>query len=178
MRWRRDGTSASPNMIDLRLSNLGRLQLASGTNYRNAYELRVNALREAWALAGVWAEAVRCLKIRRFDLGAFMEARAEGAKGIEALLARAGAEPLSGLIEDYLSSTRATDTAKMRRRLERFSTFLGESPTVADLTTQNVERFLSGLEDLRSRMLEDGSRPLAKGSTVNRYRAVIGSLAT
>src|SRR5262245_45588940 len=115
MHWRRDGTSASPKMIDLRLPSLGRLQIPSGTLHRSAYELRVGAIREAWALGGVWREAIRCLKARRFDLDAFMESRVAGVQGVDALIARAGAEPLSALISDYLASTRATDTEKMRR---------------------------------------------------------------
>lgn len=174
-KWRRDGTSESPKPIDLRLPGFGRVQLASGVIHRSAYELRVNAIREAWALGGVWRDAVRALATRRFDVAAFMDARALGEAGVRELLTRAGSEPLADLVRDYLKQTRATDKGKMRQRLARFVGSLGKGATVADVTTASIDAFLASLIDQRTART---SKTLAQGSTVNRYRAVIGGLCT
>lgn len=174
-KWRRDGTSASPKAIDLRLPKLGRLQVTSGVVHRSAYDLRVSAIRESWALGGVWADAVRAMHAGRFDVSAFMEARARGEDGIRRLLETAGAEPLTTLVRDYLKQSKATDTAKMRQRLQRFTRALGKAPSVADVTTASIEAFLAGLTDERTAKT---TKTPAKGSTVNRYRAVIGGMCT
>jgi integrase len=174
-KWSREGTSASPKMIDVRLPGLGRLQVTSGVVHRSAYTLRVNAIREAWALGGLWADAVRALKAGRFDVAAFYEARSRGEAGVRHLLATAGSEPLATLVKDYLKQSKATDLVKMRQRLGRFQKALGKTPSVADLTPSAVERFLEGLTDARTAKT---TKTAAKGSTVNRYRAVIGGLCT
>jgi integrase len=75
----------------------------------------------------------------------------------------------------------------MRQRLERFLAYLGDSPALAELTTARVDAFLSSLVDLRTVQRSAGSGETelepdpgtpAKGSTVNRYRAVIGGFCT
>ena len=174
-KWRRDGTSASPKMIDLRLPRLGRLQAPSGVVHRAAYELRVGMIRECWALGGVWGDAVKALRARRIDVHQLYTAKQQGEPAVRALLAEAGAEPVSTLIRDYLKQTRAVDTGKMRQRLTRFAASLGKAPTSAAVTTASVEAFLSGLIDQRT--TKTGKVP-AKGSTINRYRAVIGGFCT
>lgn len=168
MKWKRDGTSEAPKDIDLRLSGLGRLVVSSGVIHKSAYELRVNAIREAWTLGGVHGQAVRGLALKRFDVSAFMAARQAGTDGIEALLKASGAEPLAAVMRDYLKQSRASDKAKMRQRLMRFAKWLGKAPTVADVTTANVEAFLSSLIDQRTAKT---TKAPAAGSTVNRYRA-------
>jgi integrase len=174
-KWRRDGTSASPKSIDVRLPGLGRLQLTSGVVHRSAYELRVNAIREAWALGGVWADAVRALQAGRFDVAAFYEARGKGEPAVRHLLATAGSEPLATLTRDYLKQSKATDVAKMRQRLQRYARSLGKAPSVADVTPASIEAFLNALTDQRTAKT---TKTAAAGSTVNRYRAVIGGLCT
>jgi integrase len=163
--------------------------------HRDGYQRRVNAIREAWDRGGVWREAVRCLEKRRFDLSAFMAARERGTEGIEELLHRSGAEPLRPLIEDFLAQAKAQDVKKMRQRLTRFAEWSGENATVADLTTEKIDRFLSELVDLRTvprktnpvdsdagaaekKDDEEKQPAAAKGSTVNRYRAAISGLCT
>jgi integrase len=143
--------------------------------HRSAYELRVNAIREAWALGGVWADAIRALHAGRFDVADFMAARAKGEDGIKHLLATAGSEPLQGLVKDYLKQSKATDVAKMRQRLQRFVRSLGKAPSVADVTPASIDAFLNALTDQRTAKT---TKEPAKGSTVNRYRAVIGGLCT
>jgi integrase len=174
-KWRRDGTSATPKPIDMILDARTRLQISSGVVNRTAYELRVAAIKEAWGKGGAWRQAVLALKARRFDVAAFYAAREAGTAGIEALLARAGSEPLAGLVRDYLKQSSAGDRAKMRQRLARFQAYLGKSAVVADVTSATVEAFLTQLTDLRT---VKTTKALAKGSTVNRYRAVIGGLST
>ena len=177
-KWRRDGTSATPKAIDLRLDGLkpdGRLQLSSGVCLKTAYELRVNALREAWALGGIWRESVQLLKAKRYDLDAWYQAKQQGADALAALKARSGAELLTPVIRDYLKQSRATDKRKMQQRLNRFARSLGKAPSVSDVTTASVEAFLSGLTDQRTTTT---TKTPAAGSTVNRYRAVIGGLCT
>lgn len=184
MKWRRDGTSDTPKMIDLRLPGLDpragdRLQVPSGTIHRTAYDRRVGMIRECWALGGIWSDAVRALKARRIDVNALWDAKqTRGEPGIRSLLERCGSEPLAALVTDYLAQARAKDADKMRARLERFTGFLGDAPSVADLTTENVERFLATLKNNRCAERKDRPRPLASGATVNRYRAVIGGLST
>lgn len=173
-KWRRDGTSESPKPIDLRLGDL-RLQVSSGVVNREAWELRRNAIKEAWALGGIWRDAVKALQAGRFDVAAFYEARSRGEAGIRALMAAAGSEPLAGLIRDYLKQTKAGDVAKMRQRLQRFARALGKAPSVAAVTSASVETFLAGLTDERT---TETTKTPAKGSTVNRYRAAIGGLST
>jgi integrase len=174
-KWRRDGTSEVPKAIDLRLDTKTRLQVSSGVVNKSAYELRVNAIKEAWGKGGVWRQAVLALKARRFDVAAFYAAREGGTDGIEALMQRAGSEPLAALVRDYLKASKATDKGKMKQRLARFQKALGKSPSVADVTTARVEAFLDGLTDQRTAKT---TKTTAKGSTVNRYRAVIGGLCT
>lgn len=179
MKWRRDGTSDAPKPIDIRLPGLGtpgdRLQITSGVLHKTAYTLRVNMIRECWALGGMWADAVRALARRRFDVNALYDAKQQGGEaGVRELLERAGAEPLADVIRDYLAGTRATDLRMMRQRLDRFREYLGgDSASVADVTAANVDAFLSQLTDQRT----TDARP-AQGSTVNRYRAVIGGMCT
>lgn len=177
-KWRRDQTSDSPKGIDLRLPGLkpsDRFQVSSGVVHKSAYELRRNAIREAWALGGIWADAVRALSAKRIDLDAFMQAREGGKDAIQALLVSAGSEPLSLVIRDYLKQSRAKDKAKMKQRLARFAGSLGKGATVADVTTANIDAFLSSLIDQRTAKT---TKAPAQGSTVNRYRAVIGGLCT
>lgn len=176
--WRRDGTSATPKAIDLRLSGLnakGRLQVSSGVLHRTAYEMRRNAIKEAWALGGIHRAAIVALDQGRFDVEAFWDARSRGAEGLAYLLATAGSEPLKDLIRDYLKQTKATDAKKMKQRLQRFARSLGKAPSVADVTSADVEAFLDSLTDERTAKT---TKTPAKGSTVNRYRAVIGGLCT
>lgn len=173
--WRRDGTSASPKAIDLRLKGLGRLQVTSGVLHKNAYSARVNAIRESWNLGGLWADAVRALAAGRFDVSAFYYARAQGEAGIRHLMETAGSELLAVVVKDYLKQTKATDVRKMRQRLQRFARSLGKAPTVADVTTAAIDAFLNGLTDQRTAKT---TKTKAAGSTANRYRAVIGGLCT
>lgn len=178
-KWKRDGTSDSPKPLDLRLKGLepdGRLQLTSGVLNRSAYETRKNVIRQAWTMGGIWSDAVRGLKLKRFDVAEFMAAWVLGEPGIRSLLERKGAESLVTLVRDYLKQTKASDKKKMRQRLQRFSAFLGKSPSVADLTPANVEAFLDALTDLRTANRKAPEK--AKGSTANRYRSVIGGMCT
>lgn len=173
-KWKRDGTSDHIKPIDLILDGLGRLQLSSGTIHKSAFEIRVNAIKEAWALGGIWRDAIKALnaKPRRFTLDSFMLARASGEAGIRDLLHRVGAEPLAPVIRDYLKQSRATDAKNMKQRLKRYAESLGPKPSIADVTTESVEAFLNALTDGRT------ENTPAKGSTVNRYRAVIGGMCT
>lgn len=173
--WNEDGVSPSPKMIDLRLPGLGRLQIASGLVHRVAYENRVNMIKEMWALGGMWADAVRALQLLRFDVHALYEAKLRGAEAVAELLAFRGGEPLATTISDYLAQSDASDKAKMRQRLERFAASLGKAPLITDVSTAAIDKFLSGLTDART---DTTDATPAKGSTVNRYRAVIGGMCT
>lgn len=179
MKWRRDGTSETPKPIDIRLAGLGtpgdRLQVSSGVTNRIGYNLRKAALVESWILGGVHRESVRGVALRRFDVNTWYSARQKGTEAIETLLRESGAEPLDDLIRDYLRSSKAGDKPKMRQRLHRFASWVGKKPTVADLTTAKVDRFLSELIDERTR---ETTKTPAQGSTVNRYRAALSGLAT
>ena len=175
-KWGPGGTSDTPKAIDLKLAKGVRVQVTSGVLTKAAYEARVHAIKEAWGMGGVWAEAVRALIAKRFTVGAFYTAKADGVKGIEALLARAGSEPLKDLARDYLKQSKATDKKNMRQRLDRFAKSLGKSASVADVTTANVEVFLTQLTDQRTATTK--RHVAAKGSTVNRYRAVLGGMCT
>lgn len=176
MKWRRDGTSETPKPIDLVLDGV-RLQVSSGVIHKSAYELRRNAVKEAWTLGGIWRDAILAMKAGRFGMAEFYEARSRGEAGVRDLMTRAGSEPLKDLIRDYLKQTKATDKPKMRQRLNRFHSHFGRKvPSVADVTTATVDHFLSLLTDLRTAKREE---PVpAQGSTVNRYRAVIGGMCT
>jgi integrase/recombinase XerD len=174
--WDGNGESPSPKMIDLRLPGFGRLQIASGLTHRVPYEARVAMIKEFWALGGIWSDAVRALAALRFDVNALYAAKLEGREAIERLLATQGGEPLAELIEAYLAQTDAQDVAKMRQRLERYADSLGRRPLTTDVTTASIEVFLSKLVDGRT---ADTDAPApAKGSTINRYRAVIGGMCT
>jgi integrase/recombinase XerD len=162
-------------MIDVKLPGLGRLQITSGVVHKSAYDLRRNAIVEAWALGGVWADAVRALAARRFDVSEFMAARTDGEPAIRRLLETKGAEPLAVVVRDYLKQAKASDVAKMRQRLTRFAKALGTAPSVADVTPAAIDAFLNALTDQRTAKT---TKTPAKGSTVNRYRAVIGGLCT
>lgn len=175
-KWLPGGVSLTPKTIDLQLSKDFRLQVTSGVLLKVAYDNRVTALKEAWAMGGVWAEAVRAVKAKRCTVAEFYAAKMDGVKGIEALLKRAGSEPLKDLIRDYLKQSKATDKKNMRQRLGRFSVFLGKSPLASDVTTANIEAFLAQLVDERT--VKTKRNVPAKGSTLNRYRAVIGGLCT
>jgi len=177
-KWRRDGTSPTPKPLDLRLDGLGRLQVSSGVVNRTAWELRRNAITEAWALGGIHADVIRALKDPKrpgVTVNTFMDARSRGEAGLRHLLETAGAEMLAPLVKDYLKQSKAADVKKMRQRLQRFVQSLGKAPTVADVTSDNVEAFLDRLTDERTAKT---TKTPAKGSTINRYRAVIGGLCT
>lgn len=161
-------------MIDLRLPGLGRLQIASGLVHRVAYENRVNMIKEMWALGGMWADAVRALQLLRFDVNTLYEAKLRGADAVAELLAFKGGERLSTTIDDYLAQSDTSDKAKMRQRLERFAEWLGKTPMLTDVTTEKIEKFLGNLVNERT----TSETVAASGSTVNRYRAVIGGLCT
>lgn len=179
MKWRRDNTSATPKPIDIRLDGLapdGRLQCSSETTIRDAYERRVNAIREAWGKGGVWAESVRALAAKRYGVTRWMAARDAGVVAVEDLMRSSGAEPLADAIRDYLKASRASDKTKMRQRLDRLALYLGgRKATVADLTSSKVDAFLGQLIDQRTAKT---TKTPAEGSTVNRYRAVISGLCT
>jgi integrase len=173
--WRRDGTSESPKPIDLRLPGLGRLQLSSGVLHKTAWENRRNAIKEAWALGGIWADSVRGLAAGRFDVSAWYTAKAAGEDALRTLLNTKGAEPLVAVVRDYLRQVKAKDSAKMRQRLHRFVASLGAGAVVTDVTPAAIEAFLNGLIDHRTRKT---TKTPAKGSTANRYRAVLSGFAT
>lgn len=186
-KWRRDGTSETPKAIDLRFGKL-RLQVSSGVYTKAAYDLRKNAVRESWALGGIWRDAVMALIAKRFSLAAFYEARQQGEPAIKKLMATSGSEPLKDVIRDYVKQSKSKDIHHTRQKLERYAASLGKSPSIADVTTASVETFLAGLTDLRThakprkkadKRWTPRTEPVpAKGSTVNRYRAAISGLST
>lgn len=175
-KWKRDGTSDSPKPIDIRLEGLPtrdhRLQVTSGVLTKSAYDNRRRAILEAWEMGGMWRDSVVALARKRFTLGAWYDAKQKGTMAV--LLAESGAEPLRALVDDFLAQTTARDKAKMRQRLARFVDSLGVNPKVTDLTTANVQAFLSGLTSQRTK----SKKVAAQGSTKNRYRAVIQGLCT
>jgi integrase/recombinase XerD len=173
--WGENDVAPSPKMIDLRLPGLGRLQIASGLVHRAAYENRVNMIKEMWALGGMWADAVRALQLLRFDVNTLYDAKLRGREAVAELLSLRGGEPLATTIDDYLAQSDAGDKAKMRQRLERFAASLGKAAQITDVTTEKIDKFLSTLTDARTDTTEAVA---AKGSTINRYRAVIGGMCT
>lgn len=185
-KWGRNGTSETPKPIDLRFGKV-RLQISSGVYTKDAWTLRRNAIRESWALGGLWRDAVMALIAKRFTLAAFYEARQQGEPAVRTLMATSGSEPLKDLIRDYVKQSKSKDIRHTTQKLQRYSAALGKAPSVADVTTASVEVFLAALTDIRTHP-RTRKRPYkgwvpstpvpAKGSTINRYRAAIGGLCT
>lgn len=175
MRWLKDGTWPTPRLLDFHLAGLGRLQVQSDVKTKIAYEARKSAILEDWERGGVWRDGVKSVHAKHVPVSEWYAERAKGVESLAAFLKAKGAAPLRPLIADYLKASRAKDKRKMRQRLDRLATYLGKDATVADLTPGKVDAFLSSLIDART---AGTTATAAKGSTVNRYRAVISGLST
>lgn len=175
MEWRRDGSWPTDRLMDFQLDGLGRFQAQSGVKMRVLYDARKAAILEDWQRGGVWSEAIRSIHAKHITVSEWYAARSGGVVALAAFLQKKGAAPLRPLIADYLHQSRASDKAKMRQRLDRLAANLGKCATVADLTPAKIDAFLASLIDGRTAKTK---KVPAKGSTVNRYRAVIGGMCT
>lgn len=175
MKWNRDGSWPTDRLMDFELDGLGRFQAQSGVKMRVLYEARKAAILEDWQKGGVWREAVRAIHGKLITIPEWYSEREKGVESLTAYLKRKGSAPLRPLIADYLKASRASDKMKMKQRLGRLADFIGKQATVADLTPGNIDHFLESLTDQRTAKT---TKAPAKGSTVNRYRAVISGLCT
>lgn len=175
MKWNRDGSWPTDRLMDFELDGLGRFQAQSCVKMRVLYEARAGAIREDWQKGGVWRAAIRAIHAKQITVTEWYSERGKGVESLEAFLKRKGSAPLRPLIADYLRASKATDKRKMRQRLGRLADFIGKDATVAHLTPGNLDHFLSSLIDERTGKT---TKTAAKGSTVNRYRAVISGLCT
>lgn len=175
MKWNRDGSWPTDRLMDFHLDGLGRFQAQSGVKFRTLYDARKSAILEDWQKGGVWREAVKAIHAKHVTVAEWYPERSKGVEHLAVWLKRKDSAPLRPLIADYLHASRATDKRKMKQRLERLAVFIGKDATVADLTPGSIDHFLSSLIDQRT---SKTTKKAAKGSTVNRYRAVIGGMCT
>lgn len=118
-------------------------------------------------------DVLRALYDQRFDVAALHRAYLEGPAALAALAAASRHKPLREAIDGFISRCRARTASKYKMELDRLAECLGEHATIADVTTEAVQRFLSGLVNMRGK-----SRHAVSNATRNRYRAAISALCS